>query len=81
MVLWKAAKSNYDEDAVDRDIDKIERERQLRMQENSNYRDVEINAVNSSLGAPNYNSNRALTLEELRAQQARERAEREKNKK
>ena len=53
----------------------LEEERVLRMQSDSNYTDQQINAVmqRSSVGPSRSSNSRPLTVEELRAQQERER--------
>ncbi len=75
FMLWRTAKYEHDETKADRYMDEIESERTTRMQGNQNYRDVEINALNNAIGT-RADTSHALTLEELREQQEREREER-----
>ncbi len=75
-MLYKAASYDYDDSRVDRDIENIEEERTKRLIESGDYSDEQIKIINRNASR----RERALTLEELRQQQAKERAERAKRK-
>ncbi len=82
FMLWKTASYDYDDTLADQYINDTEVEREARMQGNQNYRDAEIKAVNEATGNTRANTaKKPLTVEELRAQQERERKERENRKK
>lgn len=76
-MLYKVASHDYDDTVADRDIERMEKERTERMV-TAGYSDEEIRLVNRNNSRP---AARALSLEELREQQARERAERAKKNK
>ena len=75
FMLWQISGYDHDETRADREMRALEEERALRMQGDSNYTDQQINAVmqRSSVGTSRSTNSRPLTVEELRAQQERER--------
>lgn len=80
FMLWKISSHEHDETAADREMRSLEEARALRMQNDANYTDQQINAVNarSSIGTRRSTTSRPLSIEELREQQERERAARKK---
>lgn len=80
FMLWKISSHEHDETTADREMRALEEDRALRMQNDANYTDQQINAVNarSSVGTRRSTTSRPLSIEELREQQEREREARRK---
>ena len=77
LMFYKVSNYEYDDTKADREMEALDRDRAERMRANKSYGDVEMKAVNerSTLGGNTANS-KPLSVEELRAQQEKERRER-----